>query len=254
MGARARAPGAPIALAALLAGCGDPQWPAPNAATWPTYVALLDQLRDQVRPASPWAATLGFRAFDSHSGRTIEGRGALAVAPGSAARLVLVGPAGATVLDAWITREQWRVAVPQAHMVERGGTRSPTDLPVGFLHWWFVAPLSGTLVAATFTKTGLAWLLHDGPAHVELRKWFCDDKRMLLEATRRQPGKKERATECRTEGAAITVGDRASYDDLTNGLHVDVEVQAVAATPPDPDAFRDPETPIASAPGAGEEP
>jgi hypothetical protein len=229
------------ALVAATLGACAPAWPAPNPATWPGFVSSLEQERAR-RPATPWAATLAFRVFDSQSGRTLEGRGGIAVAPGSAVRMILVGGAGTTVLDAWITSDRWRVAIPPARRVERGGSRSPIDLPVGFLRWWFVAPLSGALVAATNTASGPAWLLSDGPATMELRSSTCgpDHAGHRTEATRRQPGRKERVVECRTSSAP-SPGDHAGYVDLTNGLQVDVTIEAIASAPPDPDAFRDPE-------------
>ncbi len=237
-------------LAAMVLACASctasgAAWPAPDPATWPGLAAALEHERAE-RPAAPWAAVLRFAVFEPIGRRTIEGRGGIAIAPGAAARMILVGGAGSTVLDAWITRDRWRVAVPPARIVRRGGSDSPGDLPVGFLRWWFVAPLAGTLVAAEATPTGDAWLLHDGAAAVELRSAPCgsDNLGHLLDATRREQGRKERVSECRTS-AAPAPGDHASYVDESSGLKVDIAIESVATSPPEADAFRDPEAPDA---------
>lgn len=236
-------------LAGMLGACA-PAWPAHNPATWPGFVSGFEQERARF-PAVPWAATVGFRVFDSHSGRAIEGRGAIAVAPGSAVRMILLGGAGTTVLDAWVASDRWRVAIPPARRVERGGSRSPIDLPVGFLRWWFVAPLSGALLAATTTASGPAWLLRDGLATMELRSSTCgpDHTGHRIEATRRQPGRKERVVECQASSTP-TPGDRVGYVDLTNGLQVDVVIESIASAPPGGDAFRDPGDTGTDAPAA----
>jgi hypothetical protein len=238
--------GAALLVGAVCISCG-PSWPAPDAATWPGFVAALEHERN-LRPASPWAAAVRFQLVEPVSGRTVEGRGGIAIAPGNAVRMILVGGAGSTVLDAWITRDRWRVAVPPVHIVRRGGAGDrPIDLPVAFLRWWFIAPLAGTLVAAEATATGDAWLLRDDDAEVVLRSAPCgnDHLRHLLEATRRERGRKERAFECRISATPVT-GDRAGYVDESSGLTVDMEIESVASAPPEPDAFRDP------APGAAD--
>jgi hypothetical protein len=242
---RARAPAASTVLAALVASapCAcAPSWPPPDAATWPGFEAALAHERDR-HPAAPWAATVRFQLFEPSSGQVIEGRGGLAIAPGSALRMILVGGAGSTIVDAWITRERWRVAVPPARLVRRGGSGDhPRDLPVDFLRWWFVAPLSGTLVAAKAAPGGDDWLLRDGDAMVSLRSGLCgkDNLRHLLEAARREQGRKEHVFECRSADVPAA-GDRAGYVDQSSGLAVGVVIESVASAPPEADAFRDPD-------------
>jgi len=89
---------------------------------------------------------------EPRSGRVIRGRGGLAVVPGRALRMILVGVAGVTMLDAWVTPARWRVAVPMLGVLRRGGADDPADLPIGFLRWWFFTPLEGRLFAATFDR------------------------------------------------------------------------------------------------------
>jgi hypothetical protein len=176
---------------------------------------------------------------EPRSGRVIDGRGGIAVAPGRAVRMILVAGAGATVLDAWVTPERWRVAVPVMGVVRRGGRDEPHDLPIGFLRWWFFTPLEGTLFAATFTHPGAFWLLRSGDAVVELRAGPCD-RGAELAATRRLHGRAERVDECRARPTP-SPGDRVHYEDSASGLAVDLVVETLAAAPPEEEAFRDPE-------------
>jgi hypothetical protein len=198
------------------------------------------------RPREPWAAGLRVTLREPHTGRVVDGRGAVAVAPGQAVRMILVGGAGATILDAWVTRDRWRVAVPPLDLVRRGGADEAANtagMPVGFLRWWFLTPLGGTLFAASDAEGGPGghvWLLRDGRAVVELRDGACPGGR-LLQATRRLAGRAETVDECRL-GDRPRVGDTARYVDESSGLRVEVAFESIAAEPPDPAAFRDPDT------------
>ncbi len=218
-------------------------WPSATSRTWPELRRSLEAER-AARPDHSWAAGLRVTMRDDESGRVVDGRGAIAVAPGRAVRMILVGGAGSTVLDAWVTGARWRVAVPLLDRVERGGLEEPRDLPIGFLRWWFLTPLNGTLFAAASSDAGTSWLLRDGSAVIELRRDVCP-RGSLLVATRRTPESVERVSECR-EVAAPKPGDWARYVDEVHGLRVDVVLESVAAAPPDGAAFVDPD-----APGAG---
>lgn len=175
---------------------------------------------------------------EPRSGRTVEGRGAIAVAPGRAVRMILLGGAGSTMLDAWVSTDRYRIAVPALDSVRRGGEAEVADLPVGFLRWWFLAPLTGTLFAATDDT----WLLREGQAVVEVRTVPCDHEQGLM-AIRRAGVRAEQVLECRRDRAGASVGDFAEYDDRVSGLHVRIDVESVASVPPDEQAFRDPDAP-----------
>ncbi len=221
-------------------------WPSATSRTWPGLRHALDAERAS-RPADAWAAGLRITMGDPVSGRVVDGRGAIAVAPGRAVRMILVGGAGSTVLDAWVTPARWRIAVPPLDLVRRGTLGAPRDMPIGFLRWWFLTPLAGTLFAAAVVDGGTSFLLRDGSAVVELRRDACG-RGSLLAATRRAPGTVERVAECR-ERAAPRPGDWARYADEVRGLHVDVVLESVASSPPDAAAFVDPDAP--PAPPAG---
>jgi hypothetical protein len=211
-------------------------WPSPDVVT---YARLTRQLEAQrsARPSRPWAAGIHVLLREPRSGRSIEGRGAIAVAPERAVRMILVGGAGSTMLDAWVSPEQHRIAIPALDLVRRGG--EDAELPVGFLRWWFVSPLSGRLFAAADDPHPV-WLLRDGEAVVELRASACGHGEGLL-AIRRTASRAERVLECRAHDAEVSVGDTAEYDDLLTGLHVHVDVESVTEGRPHEAAFRDPD-------------
>jgi hypothetical protein len=228
-------------LFAFALSCAPPRpapWPSATASTWPPLRSALEEQRES-RPREPWAAGLRITMRDPRSGRVIDGRGAIAVAPGQAVRMILVGAAGATILDAWVTPDRWRIAVPPLELVRRGEKEEPRDMPVGFLRWWLLTPLEGQAFAATAVDGGYLWLLRDAGAVVELRQGACS-RGNLLRATRRMAGHAETVEECR-DRAAPGVGDSAHYVDEASGLRVDLQLESVASGPPSGEAFQDPD-------------
>jgi hypothetical protein len=213
-------------------------WPQATAQSWSQLSQELEQQR-LARPRAPWSAGLRITLRDPTSGRVVDGRGAIAVEPGQAVRMILTGAAGATMLDAWVTPTRWRVAVPPLEVVRRGDLLEPRDMPVGFLRWWFLTPLTGVLFAATFMDEGRLWLLRQGGAVIELREGSCSRGR-LLHATRRLKGRGETVDECSAHPAP-SVGDSARYVDEASGLCVDVLLESIATEPPSDEAFRDPD-------------
>ncbi len=215
-------------------------WHSPDAHTWDALKSELRARRAE-RPTHPWAAEIRVALHEPRTGRDVTGRGAIAVAPGRAMRMILVGAAGATMLDAWVERDRWRVAVPATGLVRRGGPDDPRDLPVGFLRWWLLSPLGGALVAAEQTGEGPRWLLRDGSDVVDLRAVRCDDGVSGLAASRSVEGRTERVAECGT-APEPRPGDRVEYEDAVTGLRVSIVLESAARTPSD-DAFRDPDLP-----------
>jgi hypothetical protein len=215
-------------------------WPPATAQSWRQLGQELETQR-RTRPQAPWSAGLRITMRDPASGRVIDGRGAIAVDPGQAVRMILTGAAGATMLDAWVTQARWRVAVPPLEIVRRGGSEEPRDMPFGFLRWWFLTPLTGRLFAATFTEGGSLWLLRYGGAVIELREASCS-RGTLLHAIRRVAGHADTVDECR-ERPTPTAGDSARYVDEASGLCVEVLLESIAAAPPSAEAFQDPDAP-----------
>jgi hypothetical protein len=213
-------------------------WTGATSATWPRLQAVLASKRRAIATA-PWSARVAVTMREPRTGHVVDGRGAIAVAPGRAVRMILVGGAGATVLDAWVTPDKWRVAVPPLALVRRGGSDEPSDLPVGFLRWWFFRPLEGTVFAAGATPAAEMWLLRDGDAVVELREARCD-RGTLTTSTRRVGARTERIDECRA-GASRSANDRVSYEDEATGLVVRIVLEEVARDPPSEEAFANPD-------------
>jgi hypothetical protein len=177
---------------------------------------------------------------ESRSGHAVDGRGAIAVAPGRALRMVLVGAAGTTMLDAWMTPHKWRIAVPPANVVRRGDDgKEPSELPVGFLRWSFFRPLEGTLVAGSPQVGGMLFVLRDDEAVLEVRVRPCDRGELTM-TTRHAAGRTERLDECRASSTPRQ-GDWVRYEDQSSGLRVDLTLESVAEELPDEEAFRDPD-------------
>ena len=230
--------GSCVALA--VSACAAPQtpWHGATPETWPGLRSALALERDS-RATKPWAAGVRVTLREPRSGQVIRGRGGLAVVPGHALRMILIGVAGVTMLDAWVTPRRWRVAVPPLGLVRRGGEDDPPDLPIGFLRGWFFTPLEGKLFAATLDGAAPVWLLRDGGAVVEVRAGSCDRGSRLFVARRRR-GRAESVDECRA-GAAASVGDHVRYEDAGSGLVVDLVLESVSAEPPVAEAFADPD-------------
>jgi hypothetical protein len=211
---------------------------APDSAEWQTLHRKLDELRS-ARPREPWSAGIRVTLNEPLAGRSIEARGAIAVAPGKAVRMILVGGAGMTMLDAWVAPDRWRVAIPPRDLVRRGGSEEPRDLPIGFLRWWFFTPLEGTLFAGGETHSGTEWLLRDGDAVSDLLAGRCSAG-SLLRVERRVRGRQEVVNECKSLSVPRE-GDWVKYTDDATGLRVDLVVESVSGEQPRPEAFSDPD-------------
>ncbi len=226
-------------------------WSAPTQTEWSLARARLAELRS-TEPRSPYVEIVRVTMREPRTGKTLEGRGAVAVSPGRAMRMILLGPGGTTALDVWATRDRYRFAVPPLDVLRRGGPEGDEGAPIGFFRWWFLDPLEGRLL------TGRAWpareasrqgdaseatvfVLRDGAATVTLR-------------TEREGGE-TRLWATRREGSAVDVlswsgrslspaaGDRASYEQPRTGLRVEVGVELLSADPPEAQAFLDPDGP-----------
>lgn len=197
------------------------------------------EVERRARPRDSWSAGVAVIMRDRRSGRAVDGRGAIAVAPGRALRMILVGAAGSTMLDAWVTRDQWRVAVPLAGTVRRGGLEEPEELPVGFLRYSFFRPLAGTLFGGSLRDGHMMFLLRDGEAVLEVGVGACD-RGKLTTVARRTRGRTEQMDECR-ESRETLPGDWVRYADELHGMSVDITIESVTEAAPDEAAFGDPD-------------
>ena len=207
-------------------------------AEWTLSRTRLAGMRKDL-PSRPYAERIRIAVEDPRTGKTYEARGAVAVSPSRAARMILVGPGGTTALDLWVTRDRFRIAIPALKLEKRGGDdlSDTRGLPVSFLRWWFLAPLDGKLVLARSNESEASFLFRDGPATVTLR---TNGERFL--AVRRQQGTAHlEGIEWRGHGLVPQAGDRGRYRDGDLGMHVDVLVEEVLPDEPDPAAFLDPD-------------
>jgi len=201
--------------------------------------SALARARVDVEAARAWAAArpavqeVRVTMRDGTLGRAFDARGAVAVRRGEAMRMVLLGPGGATVLDAWVTPTRWRILVPPIGLARRGtcAARGPCDAapPVAFFRAFFLAPFEGRVVAA----------LPDGRALLR-----GDDGASLLA---RGVGSFRLDRLGADEHVEIdTASGRARYRRRSPALEVEVEPLAGAdpAAEADPAAFEDPDAPL----------
>ncbi|HSO38374.1 MAG TPA: hypothetical protein VLT33_37855 [Labilithrix sp.] len=250
---------APVALLALaLAGCGKAELarspyeiiarephaevvshlPDVTAREWSVARDRLAVLR-RGQPDHPYVERVRLAISDPRTGKRYEARGAVAISPGRAARMMLVGPGGTTALDVWVTKDRFRFSVPAINLQKRGGT-DPAEargLPIGMLRWWFLSPLAGRLLLARSTPAESAWILRDGSATVTLRS---DGNRFV--ALRRE-GDLLEGIEWIARGLVPQGGAHGQYLEGRFGLRVEVAVEEVLTSEPDPEAFADPDEP-----------
>ncbi|GAC1540347.1 MAG: hypothetical protein NVS3B10_30390 [Polyangiales bacterium] len=191
------------------------------------------------RPDKPYVERVRLAISDPRTGRQYQARGAVAVSPGKAARMILVGPGGTTALDVWVTRDRFRFAVPAIKLEKRGGV-DPAEakgLPIGMLRWWFLSPLAGRLLIARSTQAESAWILRDGVATVTVR---TDGRRFV--ALRRE-GESLEGIEWFSRGLVPQSGEHGRYIEGRFGLRVEVVVEELLEAEPDADAFADPDEP-----------
>lgn len=202
---------------------------------WTLARERLGRLRSAL-PKHPYVQRVRIGVVDPRTGKLYQGRGALAVSPENAARLVLLGPGGTTALDVWVTPDRFRFAIPGLDLERRGGKTAAEakGLPVGLLRWWFLAPLSGRLVLARSSAAEAAFVLRDGPATVTIR---TDGRRFF--ALRRE-GTRLEGLEWTGHGLRPEAGAHGAYVDGTWGTRVNVVVEEVLDDEPDPAAFADP--------------
>jgi hypothetical protein len=254
-----------VAVSLVTLSCTPrPQTPfgTPSQAEWTLARSRLEALR-AAQPRRPFVEIVRVVLREPSTGRLFEGRGAVAVDPHRAMRMVLLGPGGMTAMDAWTTPDRWRLSIPAIGRVRRGGAEAEGTLPVGFFRWWFLAPYDGRLLTARATPESTVLVLRQGRATITI----------LHETPRAPAGASglsvpppygslgaQAGLASRREGQSVDrlawlgktlspgEGDRALYEQPSTGLRVQVEVESLSDEPPDPAAFLDPD--LAPAPGA----
>jgi hypothetical protein len=210
----------------------------PSQAEWTLARGRLAELRAS-QPSHPYVEVVHVYVRDPRTGRTFQGRGAVAVDPHRAMRMVLVGPGGATALDAWTTRDRWRFALPALDRVQRGSV-SDDALPVGFFRWWFLAPFDGRLLTARARPGSTLFVLRQGSATITMLFETAGDSARAGLAQRREGGGLDRLAWL-GRGLVPAGGDRALYEQPRTGLRVEVDIESISGDPPDPEDFQDPD-------------
>lgn len=223
-----------------LAACGPPtvsptEVPCPELSTSEELRdarGRLERLRGE-RSGEPYSREVTAEIASGAGARpfSLRARGAIAVSPGRAARLVLVGAGGVSVFDAWVTPTAYRVKAGER--VFRVPNRSvasertvSVEVPVALLREAFVRPLAGNVV---FACRGEPWTIG-----------VRDDGRVSRITAI------DRGLRLATGSASLTIvraGDeeRAEYVDPTAKVRVVVTSGPRSAESPDPEAFEEPE-------------
>ena len=247
MNARDVAACALVACAAnAMTGCA-PRLPADSLLASTTTADEWTRVRQRLAASRalelhrPFVEEITVAMREPHTGKVFQARGALAIDPHRAMRMILVGPGGGTALDVWVTDQKWRFVVP-ALSIQRTGTADPESsrgLPIGFFRWWMLHPLDGRLLAAWMKKEDPIYLLRNGGDTVLMRDHWGNGEHRVV-AMRREFGKTE---ELEWIGRAQVPhpGDRARYIDGASGLEVEVLIDGVSKDEPDPAAFLDPD-------------
>ena len=207
-----------------------------SQAEWTEARARLAYLR-RGQPARSYVERIRLTLRDPRSGQALQARGAVAVSPGHAVRMILLGPGGTTALDMWVTRNRFRFVLPALKLERRGGTDQASwkGLPIGMLRWWFLSPLEGRLLLGRASPRESSWLLRDGSSTVTLR---TDGHRFL--AWRRE-GESLEAIEWLSRRLVPQAGEHGRYLEGRSGLQVELFVEELLATEPSPEAFADPD-------------
>jgi hypothetical protein len=145
-----------------------------SAASWRDAQSELEALRKAYDPqAGTMRVAVQFSAGADVLG--MKGRGAIARRPPEDLRMILLGPGGMTAFDLLLRRDHFRLEIPSKQRVWRGdSTTSPEELrglPVSFLRWWLLRPLSGRLLSVHEAPGGKVFVLReeDGTVRVQQR-------------------------------------------------------------------------------------
>jgi len=222
-----------VALIGLLAGCAPSAKSGPDRVTsndWQKARDSLSSLRDSERSRA-YSEVVRVRLHEPQSGKVFLAQGAIAVDPGKAFRMMLVGPGGATAVDAWATPKAYVFQVPPIDLVKSGGAESPAGLPIGFFRWWFLSRWSGQMLWGAVHDEKTEWIVKNDNAVVVVSSAFGRTR-----AERRSERGVERL-EWTSTAARDRAGDHGVYIDNASGLSVEIDVLSLSEESPDPEAF-----------------
>lgn len=154
-----------------LAGCATAPPPdvPPSGEQWRRATGDLERLRREFAP-SPGIMRVSVRFAWGGEELELDARGAVARRPPRDLRMILIGPGGVTAFDLLIRDRSWRVVMPDRPAMTGTVDHSQRGLPVGFLRWWLLEPLSGKLLAVKQTLEGPLFVLRDGDSTVRVQR------------------------------------------------------------------------------------
>lgn len=220
---------------------------APTLVQWREARRKLAALAQAARGEGARTMRLALSLREPLTGRTLEARGAVAIAPPDALRMILLGPGGTTALDLWVRGEAFRFAVPAIDLSKRGDATTPRaemrGLPVDFLRWWLLRPASGRLLWHERDAAGDRFTLRDGAAVIELhaaRSGVVSARRTTWST---EGARARRIDEEIVEASRIGCGV-VKYRQASTGLTVTVKCEGEeTGRAPNPRAFADPDAP-----------
>ncbi len=228
---------------------------APTLASWREARRKLAALDGAARGQGARTLRLALSLREPTTGRTLEARGAVAIAPPESLRMILLGPGGTTALDLWVRGERYRFAVPAIDLLRRGDATTPRaakrGLPVDFLRWWLLRPASGTLLWHEAEPSGDRFTLRDGAAVIELHA--APSGRVWARRTTwsGQGSGARRIDEEIVEADRIGCGS-VRYRQASTGLTVSVTCEGEeTGRAPNPRAFADPDAALEDVPAEG---
>jgi hypothetical protein len=163
-----------VALSIALAGCAADA----SSRTPPLDPAAFVEARTRIEAwqrasAGERTEKIALRVDAPYMPAAMTARGAVAVRPPEALRMILLGPGGTTAMDLWSKGDRYRFAIPALDRTMRGDASTSAEqkrgLPVDFLRWWMLRPLGGRLLAARRDGATLEVLLADGDRVTEAR-------------------------------------------------------------------------------------
>lgn len=211
---------------------------------WQSARARLAELAREASSEAPRTRQIAVSLREPYTGRVMEARGAVAVAPSeNALRMMLLGPGGTTALDLWIRDDEYRFAVPALELLRRGDRHTPVretrGMPVSFLRWWLLDPFQGKLLWAEREEGDERYVLRDDEAIVHVTRKAGGGVRAERTVWSDEPDR--RVIEREVVVASGLGCDEVEYRQQSTGLEVTVRCESESPGIPNPRAFEDPD-------------
>lgn len=224
-----------------------------------TAQALLSRLQTELNPKAPHTKKVAFLLSEPITGRYLEGRGAVAVAPPDALRMILLGPGGTTGVDLWLSdaQQDFRFSVPALNLTVRGKLNSAATrrFPVDFLKFWLLQPVVGEFLWYERRGTADRFALRDAVQKdtvMEICAIFGTgadfrDTEVVIRRSRWSSPTPEGRSRCLDREVISARGLLCAdtyYTQQSTGLSVQIFCESIEENPPNPKAFSDPDAPV----------